>query len=110
MLVGPSDLSLSFFCSRWHFRTDGVLQISVEPIIRTQLRAVAGQVEHFDIVLLVGETSLDELAEMHPKVVDNEKHFLALALHVGVQRFEKLNELLRASSRSCRLPWLDWRP
>jgi hypothetical protein len=70
VLVGGSA-QLGFGANR-DLRADGVLQFGIEPLVRVELGAVAGQEEHFDVALALGQPGLHGLAVMHAQVVQHE--------------------------------------
>ena len=78
------------FGAHLHSRTQGVFEVRVEPIIRIELRAVAGQVKHLDLCLVLSQPRLDRLAMVHPQVVQDQKHLLARTLDQQLQEFDQL--------------------
>jgi len=63
----------SLHCSPWNARGDGMLEICIESFVGIELRAVAGQVEHLYLLLMVPQP-LHGLAVMDLKVVHDKKH------------------------------------
>lgn len=64
---------------------DGGLQVRIEHLVRVQLRAVTGQVEHFDVLFVLLQPRLDQSGVMNLQVVQYQEHlgavfFLGLGL------------------------------
>lgn len=56
---------------------DHLLQVRVEYLVRVELRAVAGQVEDFNVFLVLLQPCLDGLAVVNLEVVQDQEHLLA---------------------------------
>lgn len=57
---------------RWHLGSDHVFEICVESFFRIQLEAVAGQIEHFDVLAMRRQPRFHRLAVMDTQVIQNE--------------------------------------
>ena len=57
------------------FACDGRLQVRIEHLIGVQLGAVAGQVEHLDMRLVLLQPRLHRLGVVHFQVVQYQEHF-----------------------------------
>ena len=59
---------------------NGRLQVGIEHLVGVELRAVTGQVEDFDIFLVLLQPRLHGSCVMHFQVVQHQEHFAAVAL------------------------------
>lgn len=91
LLGGGAQLGLRAYR---HLGADGVLEVGVEPLVRVELGAVAGQVEHLDVGDVLGQPRLDGLAVMHAQVVQDEEDLLAQPVAVADERLKELDEPL----------------
>ena len=71
------------------FARDGRFQVRIEHLIGVELGAVAGQVEHLDRIAVLRQPGLDRLGVMHPQVVQDQKHLLALAFDQTTQEVDQ---------------------
>ena len=55
---------------------DGLLQVGVGHLVGVQLGAVAGQIEHLDVLLVGRQPGLDRLGVVHAPVVQDEEDLL----------------------------------
>lgn len=81
-------------CPHRHLRSDGLLEVGVEPLVGVELGAVAGQVEDLDVLLVLGQPSLHGLAVVHAQVVQDQKDLLAPTPAIAHQRLQELDETL----------------
>lgn len=75
-VAGDSDLQVTF-APGWCCCGDHLLQVRVEHLVRVELRAVAGQIEHLDMLLVLLQPGLDGLAVVNFEVVQNQEHLFA---------------------------------
>ena len=78
---------------------DGLLEIGVGHLVRVELRAVARQVEHLDLVLVLGKPRLHGLAVVHPQVVQDQ---VDLASRVLDEPAQEVDQDVRVRQRGLR--------
>ena len=66
-----------------------MLQIGVEPLLGIELRAIAGQVKQLDLVLPMSHPRFDQLAVMHPQVIQDQEDLFGCILDQRLQEFNK---------------------
>lgn len=64
-----------------------LLDVGVGHFVRIEFWTVAGQVEHLDRICVPGKPCLNQLAVMHPKVVEDEEHLFACPLDQSAPSF-----------------------
>jgi hypothetical protein len=81
-----------------YLQADGRLQVGIEPLVRAQLGAVAGQVEHLDGARVLGQPRLDRFAGVSTEIVQDQDNLLARSLAVGDQGLSEGDELFVVES------------
>ncbi len=77
----------------------GVLQVSVQPLVRVQLRAIGGQGEDLDLLLVPDQPVLHRLGPMDRQVVPDQEQLAAGLLDQPPEKADQARGLERVLSR-----------
>ena len=75
----------------------GLLQVRIETLFWVEFRAIAGQLEHFDLRCSLSQPGLDGLAVMYAQVVQDQKHLLACVFDQCLQKTRSVGSTVLGS-------------
>lgn len=68
---------------------DCLLQIGIQALVWIQFRAVTGQIEHLDLILMLGQPRLDFACMVNLQVVQDQEHLAVRALDQSLEEADQ---------------------
>ncbi len=75
-----------FLVSRRRSFMNSSFEITVQILIRIELRRIGWQVEHLDFVVVLGQPGFDDLGMVNPQIIENQKDLSLGVLDQAIRR------------------------
>jgi len=94
----------------WRDLCHMLLEIGIEQLVRVQLWRITGQIEDLDLVGVLCQPLLNQLAMMHAQVIEDQNDLFLLAVRKPLQKANEYPGIQRAGKDlPAHLPFVGYR-